>query len=223
MIRAIFWDNDGVLVDTERLYFKASQEILHSVGISLEEKQFKNISLKEGRSVFDLALLKGVSLPEVDRLREKRNHRYNELLTKGVQVLDGVQETLELLKSHQVSHAVVTSSRRTHFDTMHLHTGLLPYFDFVLTSEDFRRSKPDPEPYLLALRRSGLRPEECLVVEDSERGLQAAIAAGIHCIVIPNDLTYGSDFRRALGVFKSCWQIPDEIKRINEENGEKQV
>ncbi len=222
MIRAIFWDNDGVLVDTERLYFQASQEILKETGIVLEEKQFQNISLKEGRSVFDLALEKGVLQPEVDRLREVRNRRYTELLTRGIHILDGVRETLDRLRG-KMSHAVVTSSRRIHFDTMHSHTGLLPYFDFVLTSEDFQRSKPDPEPYLRALVRSGLRPEECLVIEDSERGLHAAMAAGIHCIVIPNDLTCEGDFHGAWRVFNSCRQIPDEIKMINEENREKPI
>ena len=68
--------------------------------------------------------------------------------------------------------AIVTSSRRVHFDAMHTRTGLIPYFDFVLAREDYALSKPDPEPYLAAMKKSGCGPEECLVVEDSPRGLR---------------------------------------------------
>ena len=76
MIRAIFWDNDGVLVDTEKIYFQATRELLQKAGVELTEELFRRISLKEGRSAFDLALEKGIPQWEVDRLHEERNRRY---------------------------------------------------------------------------------------------------------------------------------------------------
>jgi HAD superfamily hydrolase (TIGR01509 family) len=191
MIRAIFWDNDGVLVDTEKLYFQATRELLLPAGVTLTPELFKRISLGEGRSVFDLALEKGILQEEINRLQAERNRRYAELLAGGVRILDGVEETLGSLRGKMIQ-AIVTSSRRVHFDEMHARTGLPPFFDFILTREDYVLSKPDPEPYLLAMERSGCLPEECLVVEDSERGLRAALAAGIRCIVVPNELTQGA-------------------------------
>lgn len=214
MIRAIFWDNDGVLVDTEKLYFQATRELLQRAGITLTEALFRRISLQEGRSAFDLALEKGVSRQQIDRLHEERNRRYTELVEKGVRILDGVEETLAKL-SGRVLQAIVTSSRRAHFDAIHAGTGLRSHFDFILTREDYLLSKPDPEPYRLAVTRSGFRAEECLVVEDSERGLRAAFAAGIRCIVVPNDLTRGGEFAGAWRVLPSCREIPGEIERIN--------
>ncbi|MBU4371981.1 MAG: HAD-IA family hydrolase [Syntrophaceae bacterium] len=77
------------------------------------------------------------------------------------------------------------------------------------------------EPYRLAMERSGCRPEECLVVEDSERGVRAAIAAGIRCIVVPNELTRGGEFAGAWRVFSSCREIPGEIEQLNGKNGVK--
>lgn len=214
MIRAIFWDNDGVLVDTEKLYFQATRELLQRAGVTLTEALFRRISLQEGRSAFDLALEKGVSQLQIDRLHEERNRRYTELVEEGVRILDGVEETLAKL-SGRVLQAIVTSSRRAHFDAIHAGTGLRSHFDFILTREDYLLSKPDPEPYRLAVTRSGFRPEECLVVEDSERGLRAAFAAGIRCIVVPNDLTRGGEFAGAWRVLQSCREIPGEIERIN--------
>jgi HAD superfamily hydrolase (TIGR01509 family) len=197
MIRAVFWDNDGVLVDTEKLYFQATRELLLPTGVTLTPELFKRISLAEGRSVFDLAEEKGIPREEIDRLQAERNRRYADLLAGGVRILDGVEETLGSLRG-KVIQAIVTSSRRSHFDVMHARTGLPPFFDFILTREDYGLSKPDPESYRLAVQRSGCLPEECLVVEDSERGLRAALAAGIRCIVVPNDLTQGAAFTGAI-------------------------
>ena len=214
MIRSVFWDNDGVLVDTEKLYFQATREILLEVGITLTRELFNQISLVEGRSAFDLAQAQGISSEKIDRLHEVRNQRYTELLQGGVPILDGVQDALRELLG-RIAMAVVTSSRRVHFDVMHQRTGLLPYFDFVLVREDYERSKPDPEPYLAALKKSGCRPEECLVVEDSPRGLAAAQAAGIRCLVVPNELTRGNAFPGALRILEDCRQIPAVIKHLN--------
>jgi HAD superfamily hydrolase (TIGR01509 family) len=212
MIRAVFWDNDGVLVDTEKLYFQATRELLLPAGVMLTPELFKRISLDEGRSAFDLAEEKGVPREEINRLHAERNQRYAELLAGGVRILDGVEETLGSLRG-KVIQAIVTSSRRSHFDAMHVRTGLPPFFDFILTREDYVLSKPDPEPYRLAMERSGCFPEECLVVEDSERGLRAALAAGIRCIVVPNDLTQGAAFTGAWRILPSCRQIAEIVDK----------
>lgn len=214
MIRAVFWDNDGVLVDTEVLYFQATRELLALTGVTLTEALFARISLLEGRSAFVLAAERGVPPAEIDRLHEARNRRYTELLQGGVRIMAGVQEALGVLRG-QVVQGVVTSSRREHFETMHQGTGLLPHFDFVLTREDFTLSKPDPEPYLRALARCGLAPEECVAVEDSPRGLASARAAGIRCLVVPNDLTRGHAWQGPWQILASCREVPAAIGRLD--------
>ena len=83
MIRAVFWDNDGVLVDTEKLYFQATRELLLRAGVTLTKELFNEISLVEGRSAFDLAEAKGRSREEIALLQEQRNRRYTELLEGG--------------------------------------------------------------------------------------------------------------------------------------------
>lgn len=190
----LFWDNDGVLVATEELYYRACAEALARVGVDLDLPTFQAISLQRGESVFQLAAAAGQDEVSLAPLRCWRDARYSELLAQGVSLLPGVRQTLARLHG-RVRMAIVTSCRREHFAVMHRDSGLLGYFDFVLVREDYRQSKPDPEPYLLALARSGAEPERCLVVEDSPRGAQAAARAGLDCVVIPGAMNAGGDFR----------------------------
>jgi HAD superfamily hydrolase (TIGR01509 family) len=208
--RWIFWDNDGVLVDTEELYFRANQEILATIDIDLTRERFTRISMQEGRSTFILAREKGIDPKTLQQLHTRRNIRYSELLKQGVPVMDRVHETLQQLAG-KVSMGVVTSCRRIHFDLIHQSTHLLKYFDFVITTEDVRHTKPDPEPYLKALAKTGCKPSECLVVEDAERGLAAAKAAGIPCVVIPNGFTSQGEFRSAHRILDGIHQVVDEV------------
>ncbi|CAB1082079.1 Phosphoglycolate phosphatase (EC [Olavius algarvensis Delta 1 endosymbiont] len=210
MIKAIFWDNDGVLVDTEKLYFQASREVLSEIGIDLNAELFIQISMTQGRSVFELASAQGVSPEVIERLHIARNRRHSELLRNGVRVLDGVAEILERLRG-KVTMGIVTSCLREHFDLIHAGTGLLPYFDFILTREDYGKSKPNPEPFLTAAHQNNLRPQECIIVEDSARGLAAANAAGIRCIAVPNQLTKNEDFSKAYRVVNSVREVPDIV------------
>ncbi|NIQ96969.1 MAG: HAD family hydrolase, partial [Desulfuromonadales bacterium] len=105
-----------------------------------------------------------------------------------------------------VPMAIVTSSLRHHFDIIHEKSGLLPFFDFVLTREDYKHSKPHPEPYLTALQQLGIAPHHALVVEDSERGLHAARRAEIPCVVVAEKAGSGS-FQGAQAVVPSVDRI----------------
>ena len=210
-VKWIFFDNDGILVDTESLYFQANREVLGSIGIDLTPELFLQVSMQQGRSTFVLAAERGIERATLNRLHDIRNTRYAELLSNGVHVMNGVLGVLNELEG-QVSMGVVTSCRKLHFDLIHQQTGLLNFFDFIITSEDVQHTKPDPEPYLLALEHSGCAASECLVVEDSERGLAAAQAAGIDCIVIPNQLTINGNFTDALAVLDGFQSILEYVE-----------
>ena len=206
----IFWDNDGVLVDTERYYLQASREALAQTGTTLTDTQFATISLGEGRSIFDLASCRGIPEKSINELRVWRNERYAELLGEKEMTLTGVREVLETLYG-RIKMAIVTSSQKDHFDIIHSRTELLPFFDFCLTREDYARSKPSAEPYLLALKKSGQLAQHTLVIEDSPRGLTAAKAAGLTCWVIPGDHTSEQDFPEADRILSSIEEIPELI------------
>jgi HAD superfamily hydrolase (TIGR01509 family) len=201
MFAAIFWDNDGVLMETEHLYYQANAEALARAGVELTLETFRELSLRRGESVLRLAATDG---PE---LRKWRDARYYHLLGTEAQVIPGVVETLDLLHG-RVPMAIVTSCRRDHFLQMHRASGLLGYFDFVLTREDYINSKPDPEPYLAASARAGLDPSACLAVEDSERGVTAALRAGLTVAAIPGTMNSGGDFAAARWRLETVHLLP---------------
>ena len=143
---AIFWDNDGVLMESEHLYFQANAEALARRGVNLSLASFIELSLRRGESVLQLG-------GGDEALRRWRDARYVELLAAGADVTPGADAVLRTLYGRRPM-AIVTSCRREHFRVMHRQSNLLGYFDFVLTREDFVQTKPDPEPYLLAARRA---------------------------------------------------------------------
>jgi HAD superfamily hydrolase (TIGR01509 family) len=209
MIEGIFWDNDGVLVDTEALYFRATAEVMRHRGFELSRTDFIEVALRRGTSAFALAEA-GLTPAEMDELRLARDARYAELLAGGIEAMPGVEQTLAALHG-RVRMAVVTSSKRAHFDLIHRRTGLLCYFDFVLTREDYRQPKPHPEAYLAALARAGLSPRHCLAVEDSERGVRSAAAAGLRCLALPGELTRDSDFSAAERILTGVSEVVDAV------------
>jgi HAD superfamily hydrolase (TIGR01509 family) len=212
MIKAILWDNDGVLVDTEHLYFRATREILARVGVELTQELYVEHILRDSNGAWHLAAEKGASSAEIDRMRDERNARYEQLLRRGNTVIDGAQETLANLHG-QFKMGIVTSSRPDHFEIIHQSTGLLRYFDFVVTSLYYTHYKPHPEPYLVGLERTGCTRDACVVIEDSPRGLIAANAAGIRCLVVRSDLTAKEDFSRAYMVLNALTDVTPELLR----------
>lgn len=183
MIKAILWDNDGVLVDTEHLYFLVTQQILATVGVTLTQEMYIDLFLIQGKGAWNLAEAKGITPVHIIELRNQRNAEYIKLLCSQARIIEGVEDVLNTLYGKYLM-GVVTSSRREHFELIHRSTGLMKYFAFALTGEDYSKFKPDPEPYLIAVQKTGFEKEECIAIEDSERGLASATAAGLKCIIV---------------------------------------
>lgn len=196
---AILWDNDGVLVDTERWYFQATREVFAGAGIDLTVEVYFEYFLSRSGGTSHLASAHGVSEAGIAAMIGARNERYLHMIEQELITIAGVRETLAALRPHFVM-GIVTSSRREHFEAIHRRTGLLEFFDFAITLEDYARSKPAPDPYLAAVARSGLPAGRCLAIEDAPRGLIAARAAALDCWVIPTEFTRGAPFPGATRV-----------------------
>ena len=188
-------DHDGVLVDTEPLYFRATQECIADLGVSLQLQDYLAM-MARGRNAWELARRRGVREKDITQTRQRRNLRYRELLESETIDIDGVEDALaDLAKSFRL--AIVTTALAEDFELIHRHRNIVPLVDFVLTREMYEHSKPNPDPYLSALDRFNIGPSAALAVEDSQRGLQAAIAAGLDCAVVYNAFTSTQDLSAA--------------------------
>ncbi|MBF6599235.1 MAG: HAD family phosphatase [Dehalococcoidia bacterium] len=177
--RAILWDNDGVLVDTEPVFFEANRRELAVVGVAASWADFEEISLRRGESLLSLSGLHG---DDLGALFTRRDALYSELLSSGEIVMAGMGDLLERL-APRFRMVVVTSSRRKHFEVIHARSGLMRHFEFHVVREDYRLGKPHPDGYLEALYRIGLPADRCLAVEDSPRGVASAQAAGLEVVL----------------------------------------
>ena len=206
----ILWDHDGVLVDTERWYFEATRQAIQALGIDLSQREYL-LNMAAGRSAWEIAERQGATEEEVKRQRAIRDRLYQRFLLDNDIEIPGVIEVLQEL-SPAYKMAIVTTAKRADFELIHRSRSIVDYMSFVLAKGDYVRSKPAPDPYLAALERFGAQPHEAIVVEDSERGLRAAVAAGIDCVVVANDFVAEQDLSCATHHIESIRELPALLK-----------
>ncbi|GIH10571.1 haloacid dehalogenase [Rhizocola hellebori] len=209
MKKYILFDHDGVLVDTEFWYYKAGERALADIGLPLDRDQY-HLDTNQGLGTWAQARAAGVDEQTISRLREVRNEYYQEYLRTEAIEIEGVVEALAELAKY-VRMAIVTTAKRADFEIIHEKRQVRQFMDFVLVREDYKLTKPHPEPYLAGLKRFGATKEETLVVEDSLRGLNSAVAAGIDCVVVHNDFTKAHDFSQASYRIETLIELKDII------------
>ena len=212
MKKYILFDHDGVLVDTEAWYYKAGERALADIGFTVDRDQYLR-DMNQGLATWAQARAAGIDEQTIDRRREARDGYYQEYLRTEAIEIEGVVETLAELSKY-VRMAVVTTSKRADFDIIHEKRDVMRFMDFVLVREDYQLAKPHPEPYLTGLRRLGATKEETLVVEDSSRGLNSAVAAGIDCAIVYNDFTRTQDFSQASHRIETLIELKDIILNV---------
>lgn len=195
MKKYILFDNDGVLVETEKWYYEANKIALKELGITLHLDIYLEI-MARGGTAWELAFEKGFSKQIVDNKRFQRDDYYqNFLKTKNIEI-PNVKKTLTKL-SKKYKMGIVTTSRRVDFDLIHKNRGIIDFMEFSLCVEDYKRAKPYPDPYLAGLKKFNAKKDEAIIVEDSQRGLTSAFNANIQCAIVHNDFTVKHDFSKA--------------------------
>lgn len=214
MINTIIFDLDGLLVDSERIWYRTWNDFLGLYGhqFSLDE-YVKNYS---GKIVPDIVELLAdhynfsVGREEGADIVNGIEQSYVE---KGIQLMDGAIELLDYLKANQYKMVIGTSSRKERALKVLQSVNVLHYFDDLVVGYDVARGKPFPDTFLEAARRVNAKPEECLVLEDSENGIEAAYAANIPVICVP-DLKTPSELNanRTEMLCKSLRDVIDYLK-----------
>jgi len=214
MIKAVLFDNDGVLMDSELAFFEITRNVMASAGVVIEARDWARNFLGKGRS--SLEILQSLHIPPdaAEKIIEERNRLFLTSLEKGFPPLEGVVETITSLH-RQVRLALVTGSSRQTLFQAHGNTGLLDFFECIITSDESPRLKPWPDPYQIALERLGLNPGHAIAVEDSPRGLNSAQSAGLRCVLIPTFLTDMSMCRHADWIEE---KITGVLRIVEEEN-----
>ena len=185
MIKGIVFDLDGVILSTDDFHYKAWKALADRLGVPFDRE--KNNRLRGVSRMASLEIvLEGYDFSEEDKKRfaEEKNEAYRESL-KGLtpkDVTEEVRNTLEALRQKGFKIAIGSSSKNTKLILTQV--GLLDAFDAIADGTDIAHSKPNPEVFLVAAKRIGLDPSECIVVEDAFAGIDAAIAGGFLPVAI---------------------------------------
>jgi HAD superfamily hydrolase (TIGR01509 family) len=197
-MRAIVFDLDGVLVDTESTDFAAWDRAYRDHGQRLPRDAWVSAIGSDG-SRFDPLLhlreLVGEGFDEDAMQRARRAHR--DSLTAGLAPLPGVVELLDAADRAGLALAVASSSEREWVEGHLSNTGLRERFRLLRCKEDVPRVKPDPALYREAVAALEVAPREAVAIEDSPNGVAAAVEAGLFCVAVPGPMTRGLDFSRA--------------------------
>lgn len=211
-IRGVALDMDGLLFDTERLYWQVGDTVLirrgHRYTAELQQRMMGRVALAAMQEMIDFHQLDD----NPKELLEESNELYGEMLTQGLEPMPGLDRWIDLLCEQSLPFGLATSSQRRFVDIIFEQVSWRESLQFVLTGDDVTNGKPHPEMYLTAADRMGIPASEMLVLEDSGNGCISAIAAGAVTVAVPSEHTKQQDFTGATLIADSLlderlWQL----------------
>jgi HAD superfamily hydrolase (TIGR01509 family) len=192
-MRAIVFDMDGLMIDSERIYWDAGRHIARQYGKEVSDQTLgRMMGRKPLESLTVFAREIGIPQPP-EVLLAAREARVVAALEAGVEPMPGLMDVLPVL-GQKYKLAIATSARRSMVDIIMGSLGVEHYFTVVQTSDDVTNGKPDPEIYLKAMGKLGVEPAESVVLEDSSNGAMSGKRAGAYVIAVPSQYTRQQDF-----------------------------
>jgi beta-phosphoglucomutase len=213
MAKAFIFDMDDVVADTTEVHTKAWDLVLHKYGVAIGDMKTGDVGKLFGLRIREIAqeLVKHFRL-EADpkELESERADVFLGLISKQHKPSKGLMGLLDMLKSSGFRIALATSGVREYAELVIEKLGLKGRFDAVVTGDEVKNGKPDPEPFLKAADRLGVEPKDCIVIEDAEKGIEAAHAAGMKAIGYQNlSHPFVQDLKKADLVVRSLTEITE--------------
>jgi len=209
MIEAIIFDMDGTLVDTEPFNseIEKCQFRLNQIPVSDEEHQ-KYLGTASDVMWMEIAERHNLQIPVDELIEQNRTESlryFNEI--EEIPVMPGLVDLLEKMQTRKYPMAVASSSTPEMIDLILHKTNLKKYFQVLVSAEEAGKSKPEPDVFLLAARKLGIDPKNCMVIEDSKNGIAAARAAGMSCIAYQGPGTDPQNQKEADSIIQNFSQL----------------
>lgn len=207
-IKAVLFDMDGVLIEAKDWHYEALNRALKLFGYEIS--RFEHLTSYDGlptsMKLQKLTLEKGLPSQLHSFINEMKQQYTVSMIQNLCRPRFNHEYALSKLKSEGYRLAVGSNSIRMTIEMMMNYAKLTDYFEFMLSNQDVKNAKPDPEIYLTAMSKMNLKPEECLIVEDNENGIKAAVASGAHVLVVKtvDDVNYNNIKKRILEIEEGC-------------------
>ena len=186
--RAVLWDMDGTLIDSEEFHWIAWRNTMAKEGIAITREQFLSSFGQRNDSIVPRWLGATATPERVERISNAKEEIYRQLVrTEGMKPLPGVATWLQRLHQQGWMQAIASAAPRANVEIVLEALSVAHFFQGIVSAEDVHRGKPDPEVYLTAASRVGALPERCIVVEDAVAGVEGARRAGMRSIGVSHN------------------------------------
>ena len=212
MIKGILLDMDGLISDTETLHMKAYQDAFREKNIEISDEKYQSHWIQAGLGVRDFVKELNLDL-EVEHMRDLKKIHFDKYLDTELKPMPYAVEFIKYFYG-KIPMCVASGSLRKDVKKVLEQLEILDYMEFYLSHNDVENGKPHPEIWLRAVEKMGLKPEECIALEDAEKGVVAAHKAGIPVIAIPNEHTKDNDFSLADYVVKDLKEAIEIISNL---------
>ena len=205
MISAVIFDLDGLLADTEKLHQSAYQTVLSELGIELSDEEYEHHWIRCGKGIDAFITQRNLAV-DPNFVRREKARLYEKLVSSGVEPMPGATELLCSLQGRKLMGLATSSYPKDAYAVLNA-LALVDFFSCVATKSNVERIKPYPDIFLYVANEINTPPEHCLVIEDAEKGVLAADAAGMKSIAVPNRHTFSNDFSKAALVVSSLEEV----------------
>jgi beta-phosphoglucomutase family hydrolase len=201
MLRTVVFDFDGVITDSEVLHLRSFNQVLAQYGVEISTKDY----YKEYLGLSDLDCFKALINKKVlqkpakgiENLAKEKTEVFEKLAKTEGRIIEGVRDFLQMLRQNNIPMAICSGALLAEIELILEDARLRPFFEVIVSAEFVKKGKPNPEGFLLTLRKlnrnrqNPILPNQCIVIEDSHWGLEAARAAGMHAVAVTN--SYDAD------------------------------
>ncbi len=211
MIKAVLFDLDGSVVDSEPLHLRSFRECLAPLGIKISRnRHFKEFTGIGSKTIIEMLFREHNVNEDVKEWAEKRKKLYQSYVLRGkLKTIRGVHKFLRFIKRKGIKTAIVSGGHNSNIETALDKLKLRQFFDIIIGTEDVKNRKPDPEGFLLAARKLNVKPTECIVIEDSPAGVQAALSANMQVVCIKSEAPV--DLKKCDYVIENYENFPIQI------------
>jgi len=210
IIRGILWDMDGVLIDTTEAHFEAWRQIMAEQNMELDRQYFLGALGMNNIGAIEYLFRRPTNLHEVDAIGKKKEGLFRKILKGRINLLPGVQEWLDYFRANGFLQAVATSAPWENIETLFDETGIRHYFQAIVSAYEMP-GKPDPYVFLEAAKRIDVDVAECLVIEDSTAGVEAARRGGMKCLAVETSNPAGKLTQADFVLYRLSDQSPREV------------
>ena len=184
--RAVIWDMDGVIADTALYHLKAWQEVFQKREAKFTDEDFRRHFGQRNDTIIRTTLGEGISPSEIEAIASEKEANYRQRVRRNIRPLPGAVKLIRSLKEHGFGVALATSAPIENIQLVMQGLGIEDSFQAIVSGREVKEGKPSPQGFLLAAKKLGVEPGNCIVIEDAPAGITAAKRAGMHCLAITN-------------------------------------